>query len=80
MEQEPNIYSYEGKDGQTRYAVCIWYQDRGQYQAPLDAKTARLTGCSGEFARTVEGIGGKADLAWAQQRARALYGYSKLAR
>ena len=78
-EREPNIYPYESKDGKIRYAVCKWYPRQAQFQAPLDGETARLTGCFAEFARTPAGIGG-GDLNWARRRARALYGYSCLAK
>ena len=61
------------------YAVCVWVESSGQFQAPLDAETRKLTGCHAEFARSLHGFGGMS-LADARNRAQRLYGYQKMAR
>lgn len=68
------VHEYEDSKGRKRYTVAEWDQERGQYIAPLDKRTAELTGCFAEFARKPEGIGGYLDRQKALRRARYLFG------
>lgn len=71
---EDYVHEYQDKQGRTRYAVAEWDESHGQWVAPLDAETRKLTGCFAEFARTLSGIGGFIDKREAQRRARKLFG------
>lgn len=73
QDKPPNIH--ENGD---HYVVAVWVESAGQYQAPLDAETCRLTGCHTEFARSLDGFAGLT-LADARSRAVKLFGYEKLA-
>ena len=73
QDRPPNIH--ENGD---YYVVAVWVESAGQYQAPLDAESRRLTGCHTEFARSLDGFAGLT-LADAQSRATDLFGYEKLA-
>lgn len=74
MDRDGNIHEFTDEYDQTRYAVCIWDANAGQWVAPLDPETCRLTGCYAEFARTLQGIGGYPTYAEAERRAHQLYG------
>lgn len=76
--REPNVHKYEAANGQIKYAVCHWVERAAQYQRPLDATEAKLTGCHTEFAKTKTYFGGYTTETSARARARRLYGYSKL--
>ena len=69
------VHAYTDKQGRTRYAVAEWVEEAGQYQAPLDKRTAELTGMHTEFARKPEGLGGYLDRKKALRRARYLFRY-----
>jgi hypothetical protein len=73
MDRDGDIHDFTDEYGQTRYAVCRWDEAHGQWTAPLDAETRRLTGCYAEFARTLQGIGGYATYAEAERKAHELY-------
>lgn len=68
------VHAYTTDNGDTRHAVGRWDQDRGQYSAPLDVTTAKLTGCSGRLARRPEGMENYASRRKAFRRARYLFG------
>ena len=68
------VHEYIDKQGRTRYAVAEWVEEAGQYQAPLDKRTAKLTGAHTEFARRPEGFGGYLSRKKALRRARYLFG------
>ena len=70
------VHEFTDEQNRTRYAVGEWDADRGQYTAPLDATTARLTGCSGRFARLPEGMEYYKSRRRALRRARYLFGGS----
>lgn len=70
------VHEYENDKGETRYGVGAWDQESGQYTVPLDAVTARMTGCSAAFSKKITGLPGigyksKRD---ALRRARYIYG------
>ena len=69
------VHEFEDKTGQTRYAVGEWSQARGQFSRPLDSRTQKLTGCSGEFTRSIAGFGGYKTRSQALRRARYLFSY-----
>ena len=74
-EQDFTQYVTEFIDnGNIRYAVGRWDQKRGQFYAPLDKTTARLTGCFGEFSRTPVGMPNYKTRKQALRRARYLFG------
>ncbi len=68
------IHPFTDDSGETRYAVAEWDEFHGQYVAPLDARTRKLTGCSTEFAKTPKALGGYKTKRQALRRARYLYG------
>lgn len=68
------VHEYTDKHGKTRYAVGEWNEQSGQYTCPLDKRTAELTGCFAEFAKTPAGLGGYLSRAKALRRARYLFG------
>jgi len=70
------VHEYTDDDGKTRYAVGEWSMERGQFTAPLDARTRKLTGCSAEFSRTANGMGGYLKRSDALRRARYLFSNS----
>lgn len=49
MHQKPNVHAFKNRKNETRYAVGLYNEQAGQYEAPLDAEQRRLTGCSAEF-------------------------------
>jgi len=67
------VHRYEDERGRTWFAVGRWDQERGQYWAPLDASTARLTGCSAQFARKPFGMDHYSTRRAAYDRARYLF-------
>jgi hypothetical protein len=67
------VHEYVDDNGKTRYAVGQWVESAGQYQCPLDNRTAELTGCYAEFARTAKGLGGYLTRSKALRRARYLF-------
>ena len=68
-----NVHYIETNDkGQEIYGVGIWSDSNGQYTAPLDASTRKLTGCYAEFSRKPIG---RMTLKKARQEARKLWGY-----
>lgn len=69
------VHEFADEQGNKRYAVAEYDELRGQYTAPLDSKTRKLTGCYAEYARTPAGLGGYATRRQALQRARRLFGY-----
>ena len=68
------IHEFTDDDGKTRYAVGEWNDNNGQFTAPLDARTRKLTGCFAEFSRTAKGLGGYLNRQDALRRARYLFG------
>lgn len=68
------VHEYTDKSGKTRYAVAEWNERQGEYIAPLDKRTRELTGCSAEFSKTPEGLGGYLSKRKALRRARYLFG------
>ena len=68
------VHEFTDDFGETRYAVAEWDEFHGQWVAPLDHNTRALTGCSAEYARTLNGLGGYKSRARALRRARYLYG------
>ena len=73
MERQQNVHYIETTDdGKEIYGVGIWSQANGQYTAPLDASTRKLTSCGAEFSRKPIG---RMSLEQACQRARELWGY-----
>ena len=68
------VHEFTDDFGETRYAVAEWDEFHGQWVAPLDHNTRKLTGCSAEFARTLKGLGGYKSRTRALRRARYLYG------
>ncbi len=69
------VHEFTDEKGNVRYAVAEYDEKRGQYKAPLDRKAQRLTGCTSEFAKTPQGIGGYPTRRQALRRARYLFGY-----
>ena len=67
------VHEFIDKDGNTRYAVAEHNEKTGQYTCPLDARSAKLTGCSAEYAGTPAGIGGYLTKKQALRRARYLF-------
>lgn len=67
------VHEFTDSQGRTRYAVGEWDQERAQYYRPLDQRTCKLTGCTGEFTRRVEEWGGYLTKRQALQRARYLF-------
>lgn len=70
---EQYVHKFTNNCGESNFAVCHWDEFHGQWQAPLDAETRRLTGCHTEFARTLVGIGGYKTKRQALARAKKLY-------
>lgn len=68
------VHEFTDDDGKTRYAVGEWSDQNGQFTAPLDVRTCRLTGCYAEFSRTAKGMGGYLKRSVALRRARYLFG------
>ena len=79
MTAKPNysqfVHEFTDEKGNKRFAVAEYDEKRGQYIAPLDRKAQRLTGCTSEFAKTPQGIGGYPTRRQALRRARYLFGY-----
>ena len=73
----PNIHAYRTETGETKYAVCVRDERAANWYRPLDSNEWRLSGCSGEIARTVEYFGGYTK-AQAYSRAQTLFGYAKI--
>ena len=69
------VHEFIGKDGNIWFAVGEWDQERGQYTAPLDASTAKLTGCGGQFAQRPQGMDHYPTRKQALSRARYLFSY-----
>ncbi len=69
------VHEYGDRNGNTRYAVGEWDQERGQYYADLDATTAKLTGCSGQFANRPAGMDNYPTRKQALSRARYLFSH-----
>lgn len=69
------VHEFIDKHGDIRYAVAAWDEKHGNWYAPLDARTYKLTGCSQEFARTLSGMGGYKTRKQALRRARYLFAY-----
>jgi len=67
------VHEYNDARGVARYCVAEWDEQHAQYIAPLDRRTAKLTGCSAEFAKTPAGIGGYTSRKRALARARYLF-------
>jgi hypothetical protein len=67
------VHEYE-RNGQTRYAVGRWDEERGQYTRPHDQEEYKLTGCSASFARRPEDMQSYPTRRQALRRARYLYG------
>lgn len=70
------VHEFVNERGETRYAVAEWNQQAGQYQRPLTAKVAKLTGCFAEFCRNLNYFGGYVERKDALRRARYLFGPS----
>jgi len=68
------IHEFVDDYGQTRFGVARWDESHGQFIAPLDASTAKATGCFAGFARSIKGIGGYTSRKRALRRARYLFG------
>lgn len=68
------IHEFVDDDGKTRYAVGVWNPQSGQFTAPLDARTRKLTGCFAEFSGSAKGLGGYLSRKEALRRARYLFG------
>ena len=67
------VHDFITPDGERRYAVGYWDERRGQYQAPLDRTTAKLTGCSGKFSQLPGGMDTYDNRTQALRRARYLF-------
>ena len=74
-ERPANVHRHHTADGEERWGVGTWQAAQGQYHAPLDAETRRLTGCSAEFARRPIGRFVTADAA--KREAKRLWGYAR---
>ena len=68
------VHEFTDKSGTTRYAVGEWDESAGQFTAPLDARTRKLTGCFAEFSSSAAGLGGYIKRTDALRRARYLFG------
>ena len=70
------VHEYTDNKGRTGYAVAEWNEQAAEWQAPLDARTAKLTGCSAEFSKKLTGLGGPIlhTRRQALRRARYLFG------
>jgi len=68
------VHEFTDDEGRTRYAVGQWSLEHGQYTAPLDTRTRKLTGCFAEFSSTTKGLGGYLKRSDALRRARYLFG------
>lgn len=71
------VHEFVDDKGVTRYGVAQWDEKAGQFVCPLDKRTAQLTGCFAEFARSIKGLGGYTSRAQALRRARYLFGDSE---
>lgn len=79
MPKHANVHSYIHPCEETRYAIGHWVESAGQWQCPLDAETARLTGCHTEFAGSLRDMGDLRDVEEAKRVAVKLYGYAVVA-
>lgn len=68
------VHEFVDDNGQTRYAVAEWDEERGQYVRPFDASEYKLTGCSKEFAKRPGGVQSFKSRKQALARARYLFG------
>jgi len=68
------VHEFTDDKGKTRYAVGEWNAKNGQFIAPLDTRTRKLTGCFAQFSRTAKGLGGYLKRSDALRRARYLFG------
>jgi hypothetical protein len=71
------VHEFVDDKGVIRYGVAKWEESTGQFICPLDKRTAKLTGCFAEFARSIKGLGGYTSRAQALRRARYLFGDSE---
>ena len=69
------VHEFTDDNGKTWFAVGEWDQGRGQYTAPLDASTAKLTGCHSQFAKRPQDMDHYPTRKQALSRARYLFGY-----
>lgn len=69
------VHKFTDKEGNIRFGVGQWNQERAQFTRPLDNRTRQLTGCSAEYFRAVEGLGGYLSREKALRRARYLFSY-----
>ena len=67
------VHEFTDEHGATRYAVGRWVPERSHYFRPFDATEARLTGCSGEYARRPSAMQNYATRKKALARARYLW-------
>lgn len=61
------------RSSKPRWFVAQWVESAGQYQVPLDAETARVTGCHTEFFRIPSPTRGYTSRRRALRRARYLF-------
>ena len=67
------VHEFTDDQGKTRFAVGQWDEKNGQYICPLDAGTAKRSGCSSEYTTTPKGLGGYLSKRQALRRARYLF-------
>ncbi len=68
------VHEFEDENGNTRYAVAEWDEQRAQYIRPFDAEERKLTGASAEFAQRPSGVQSFKSRSQALRRARYLFG------
>jgi len=68
------VHEWTNDQGERRYSVGEWDQERGQFIAPLNKSTAKLTGCSAKFSRREAGMDTYRRKTQAYARARYLFG------
>jgi len=57
MEMDYTIHVQEyTRSGKTRFVVATYYEDDGQYVAPMNKAARQATGCYASFARRLEDI------------------------
>jgi hypothetical protein len=68
------VHEFRNKNGEVRFAVARWDEERGQYTRPLSQRDIKLTGCSEEYTKKISTFGGYPTRCQARRRARYVFG------
>jgi len=53
MDYTIHVQEYTAKSGKRRFVVATYYEDDGQYVAPMNPEARRITGCYASVARRI---------------------------